>query len=102
MKMTRAQLLVGFLVVVFCLLGFIGRRVYRARIVEPRTVSSAELHANWVQRTDEIRRAYESDRDAARARDALLALRVTREDQQAHLDLVLRYERLLDTAQARP
>lgn len=101
MKLTRTHQLV-IAVIAVCLVGLVAQRVYTRTVSVPRTLSSAELHATWVARTQEIARDYESNHDAAGARDALLALRVTREDQQAHLGLVLRYERLLDGAQTQP
>ncbi len=101
MKLTRMHWVV-IVVIVLGLIGLVVQRVYTRTAPAQQAFSSAELHAAWIARTQEIVRDYESNHDAARARDALLALRVAREDQQAHLDLVLRYERLIDGSHAQP
>jgi len=53
------------------------------------TRSVEEIRAAWRQDVERILKAYEQDRNATSARDTLLGLTVAREDQDAHLRLVL-------------
>ncbi len=55
-----------------------------------------EIHAEWKDKVAAILSAYDQDHDAKVARDALLALTVTRADQEVDLELVLAFQALVD------
>lgn len=64
-------------------------------------VSSEERHAVWQTSVASILEEYDRTKDATQARDALLSLVVTKEDQERHLRLVLAFQGLVDgTAKA--
>lgn len=62
------------------------------------TVSLAQMHTDWQKTVRDVAAHYEQDHDAARARDALLALTVAPADQSMHLRLVLALNALVEGA----
>lgn len=94
---------------VFALLCAIGlvirfREQRRAPSVLPispaitQTKSVEQMHADWQKGVRDTIAAYDQDHEAARARDALLALTVASRDQAAHLQLVLGLNALAEGA----
>ncbi len=57
---------------------------------------ASEIHREWKERVANILRVYDDTHDARVARDTLLALTVTRDDQTIHLQLVLAFQALVD------
>jgi hypothetical protein len=58
----------------------------------PAVVDPAELHAQWAEGTAATLTQFDQDQDAAKARDALLALRVNAADKDLHQELVFAFE----------
>ena len=86
-----------FVFVLLCL-AFWALRIHSARkfvdapigkVTPSAAVSLAQMHTDWQKMVREVSMRYEQDHDAARARDALLALTVAPADQATHLQLVL-------------
>lgn len=70
------------------------RRTAAVEVVPAR--SQAEIHRTWVQGVRKVLAAHDQDRDALKARDALLALSVRTDDQDVHLALVLALQGIMD------
>lgn len=64
----------------------------------PLSVSSTQIHADWQTAVRSVIVSYEQDQEAAKARDALLGLRVVSTDQDIHLRLVLALNALAEQA----
>lgn len=54
------------------------------------------MHEDWQERVKDILRSYDEEKNAVSARDALLALTVSRDDQSTHLALVLAFNALAE------
>lgn len=94
MRMQRGALISALLLLLaVCAVGWrIAPRLFHPAgqtVVDPTV-----LHASWVEDTSAILASYDQDKDAGRARDALLALRVTADDKAAHQELVFAFEAL--------
>lgn len=63
-----------------------------SRPTQPAVVDPAERHAAWVRDTQTVLAQFDRDHDAAKARDALLALRVNAADKGLHQELVFAFE----------
>ena len=94
---------------VFLVAIWFGLQAYRRFFVQEPTVlrvppapvsapSLEETRATWRQNVKRIVAMYDQDKQAERAREALLALTVAREDQEAHLRLVLALNALIEGA----
>lgn len=87
--------LFGFLVLAWFGLQAYRRVAYREQFISRPTPSASparsleETRAIWRQEAKRIVRMYDEEKEPTKARDALLGLTVTREDQEAHLRLVL-------------
>jgi hypothetical protein len=74
--------------------AFRSETVVTEQMAVPR--SAEEIRSQWRDAVQDVLAAYDGDKKPAVARDALLALRVTAEDQPLHLSLVLAFQRRVD------
>lgn len=71
-----------------------------SRPTQPAVVDASALHATWVEGTQAVLTQFDRDQDPAKARDALLALRVNAADKEVHQELVFAFEALATQAGA--
>jgi hypothetical protein len=88
----------SLLMVVVLLLAVVaaGFWLYRSRtnappVVSESVISPEAMHAAWKTRVAEILQTYDRDQNAQAAEDALSELRVTADDKEIHLKLVLAF-----------
>lgn len=79
------------------LLGFVAFGTWKlsdrgSRSNQPAVVDPTVLHATWVEGTQAALTQFDRDQDPAKARDALLALRVNVADKETHQELVFAFE----------
>lgn len=87
----RLLVFLGLLLVLFVLQRGFFRSSPEASVSSPSVRTSAEMQQTWRSEVQTILREYDQDQNAAKAREALLGLTVTREDQAKHLSLVLAF-----------
>lgn len=89
-----------FAVLLLALFGLQWRtrraQVPRASSTPVVAPSSAQIHAAWQTSVKKILTDYDQNQSALAARDGLLALTVTREDQDIHLQLALGFNGLVE------
>ncbi|MBP6945591.1 hypothetical protein KBD61_03695 [Patescibacteria group bacterium] len=87
----RLLVFIALLLVLFVLRRGFFRSSPQGSAPTPPVRTSVELQQVWRSEVQTILRQYDQDRNAAKAREALLGLTVTREDQAKHLALVLAF-----------